>query len=102
LIRQEAGQAFWIYRGKTAHVQSVCVRLTREEIADAWREIYRQKAAQQQIQEEAEQKRQQATPDPATPSGEHKPCRKKTASGTVIAQKPTRRSAPAAPQKPSY
>src|SRR5713226_6886861 len=59
VIQQEEGQAFWIYKGRSQHVQTAPVPITPEQIQEGWREIRRQEAMQRQLLELEERRRQE-------------------------------------------
>src|SRR6266516_4860820 len=60
VIQQEEGQAFWIYKGHSQHVQTAMVPIASEQIQESWREIRRQEEMQCQLLNLEEQRQQQA------------------------------------------
>lgn len=59
VIQQEEGQAFWIHKGHSQHVQTAMVPITPEQIQEGWREIRRQEEIQRQLLELEERRRQE-------------------------------------------
>ena len=57
VIQQEEGQAFWMYKGHSQHVQTAQVPITPEQIQEGWREIHRQEEMQRQLLDVEEQRR---------------------------------------------